>query len=59
MGRYLVMKAEAQDGSDVPKKIITDNTLGYKSPGQKEQTQELKDKDEGVQIHSEDEIRAS
>lgn len=53
------MKAEAQDGSDVPKKIITDNTLGYKSPGQKEQTQELKDKDEGVQIHSEDEIRAS
>ena len=53
MGRKLVMKASAQDGSDVPK-IITNNTLGYKSPGQKEQTQEIKDKNEGVQIDSDE-----
>ena len=37
----------AQDGSDVPK-IITNNTVGYKSPGYEEQTQEIKDKDEGM-----------
>lgn len=41
------MKASAQDGSDVPK-IIRNNTVGYKSPGHKEQTQEMKDKDEGI-----------
>lgn len=50
MGRKAVMKAWAQDGSDVPKKIITKNTLGYKSPGSQEQTLEMKDKDEEAQI---------
>lgn len=52
-GRKPVMKASAQDGSDVPK-IITNNTVGYKSPGKKEQTQEIKDKDEGVRIYSDE-----
>lgn len=51
MGRKPVMKASAQDGSDVPK-IITNNTVGYKSLGWKEQTQEIKDKDEKAQIYS-------
>lgn len=50
MGRKAVMKAWTQDGSDVPKKIITKNTLGYKSPGSQEQTLEMKDKDEEAQI---------
>lgn len=53
MGRKAVMKAWAQDGSDVPKKIITKNTLGYKSPGSQEQTLEMKDKDEEAQIKTE------
>lgn len=43
------MKASVQKGSDVPK-IITNNTVGYKSLGWKEQTREIKDKDEGTQI---------
>lgn len=47
------MKAWAQDGSDVPKKIITKNTVGYKSPGSQEQTLEMKDKDEEAQIKTE------
>lgn len=37
MGRKPVMKASAQYGSDVPK-IITNNTVGYKSLGWKEGT---------------------
>lgn len=42
------MKASERDGSDVPK-IIINNTLGYKSPGWKEQTQDIIiDKDEGA-----------
>lgn len=50
MGIKLVMKASERDGSDVPK-IITNNTLGYKSPGWKEQTQDIiTDKDEGAYI---------
>lgn len=36
--------------SDVPEKIITKNTLGYKSPGSQEQTLEMKDKEEEAQI---------
>lgn len=48
MGIKLVMKASERDGSDVPK-IIINNTLGYKSPGWKEQTQDIiTDKDEGA-----------
>lgn len=48
MGIKLVMKASERDGSDVPK-IIINNTLGYKSPGWKEQTQDIIiDKDEGA-----------
>lgn len=45
------MKASVQNGSDVPK-IITNNTVGYKSLEWKEQTQEIKDKNEGTQIYS-------
>lgn len=40
------MKALAQDGSDVPKKIIMKKTLGYGSPRSQEQTPEMKDADE-------------
>lgn len=50
MGGKAVMKAWAQDGSDVPEKIIMKNTLGYKSLGSQEQTVEMKDKDEEAQI---------
>ena len=54
MGRNPVMEASAQDGSDVPK-IITNNTVDYKSPGYKEQTQQIKDKDqEEADIYSDE-----
>lgn len=42
------MKGLVQDGSDVPKKIIMKNTLGYGSPRLQEQTPEIKDADEEV-----------
>lgn len=42
------MKGLVQDGSDVPKKIIMKNTLGYGSPRSQEQTPEIKDADEEV-----------
>lgn len=54
MGRNPVMEASAQDGSDVPN-TITNNTVGYKSPGYKEQTQQIKDKDqEEADIYSDE-----
>lgn len=42
------MKALVQDGSDVRKKIIMKNTLGYGSLRSQEQTPEMKDADEEV-----------
>lgn len=45
-----VMKASVQNGSDVPK-IIPNNTVGHKTRGWEEQTQAIKDKDEGTQIY--------
>lgn len=50
------MKALAQDGSDVPKKIIMKKTLGFGSPGSQEQMPEMKD-DEDEAMRKLDERR--